>query len=108
MHRVAFFQILHDIGENGSYLPVVLSLALENTANKDELILRAGAEAGALLVDGMGDGVMIHSNNPQFHLDIDTLRQTSFNCYRAAACAPPRPTLYLVLRVAAHCSICKR
>ena len=30
------FQILHDIGENGSYLPVVLSLALENTANKDE------------------------------------------------------------------------
>ena len=85
----------------------MLSLALENTANKDELILRAGAEAGALLVDGMGDGVMIHSNNPQFHLDIDTLRQTSFNLLQNT-CAPPRPTLYLVLRVAAHCSICKR
>ncbi len=73
------FQILHDVGDNGAYLPVVHSLAFEGTADKDELILRAGAEAGALLVDGMGDGVMIHSNRPQFDLDLNTLRQTSFN-----------------------------
>lgn len=73
------FQILRDLGENGAKLPVVHSLAFENTASKDELILRAGFEAGALLVDGMGDGVMISSNNAQFDVDLNMLRQTSFN-----------------------------
>lgn len=73
------FQILRDLGENGAKLPVVHSLAFENTASKDELILRAGFEAGAMLVDGMGDGVMISSKNAQFDVDLNTLRQTSFN-----------------------------
>jgi (E)-4-hydroxy-3-methylbut-2-enyl-diphosphate synthase len=73
------FQILRDIGDNGAKLPVIHSLVLENTVDKDELILRSGFEAGALLVDGMGDGVMIHANNPSFTTDLNMLRQTSFN-----------------------------
>merc|ERR1711968_125823 len=73
------FQILRDLGENGAKIPVVHSLAFENTPTKDELILRTGFEAGALLVDGMGDGVMVSIKNPKFDVSLDTIRQTSFN-----------------------------
>lgn len=66
------FQLLND---RNSQLPVVHSLAFENIKDKDELILRSGVEAGALLVDGLGDGVMI--NAPGFETDL--LRTTSFN-----------------------------
>lgn len=66
------FQLLSD---RNSQLPVVHSLAFDTIKDKDELILRSGVEAGALLVDGLGDGVMI--NAPGF--DIELLRTTSFN-----------------------------
>lgn len=68
------FQLLSDIDSD---LPVVHSLAF-NPKSKDELILRAGFEAGALLVDGLGDGIMI-STPPIAGFDINLLRQTSFN-----------------------------
>jgi (E)-4-hydroxy-3-methylbut-2-enyl-diphosphate synthase len=40
-------------------IPVVHSVAFSQLKSKDDVILRCGAEAGALLVDGLGDGVMI-------------------------------------------------
>jgi (E)-4-hydroxy-3-methylbut-2-enyl-diphosphate synthase len=63
------------IADNKCDLPVVHSLAFSQLKNKDEMILRSGAEAGALLVDGLGDGIMISA--PGFELDL--LRTTSFN-----------------------------
>ena len=68
------FQILK---ECGSVLPVVHSLAFdeEKSKTRDELILRAGAEGGGLLVDGLGDGVMISA--PKY--DLNMLTTTSFN-----------------------------
>jgi len=67
------FQLLAD---RKSSLPVIHSLVYDgNNLDKDELILRAGSEAGALLVDGLGDGVMI--NSPSF--DLELLRSTSFS-----------------------------
>ena len=68
------FQLLAD---RGSELPVVHSLVFNSVKDKDDLILRCGSEAGALLVDGLGDGVMISTSNTQFGLDL--LRTTSFN-----------------------------
>ena len=65
------FQMLHDQQSN---LPVIHSLIL-SPKDKDELILRAGSEAGALLVDGLGDGVMISAQG----YDLDMLRLTSFS-----------------------------
>lgn len=48
--------------------------------DKDQLILRSGSEGGALLVDGLGDGVMISISNPSSEtFDLNTLRVTSFN-----------------------------
>ena len=58
-----------------SELPVVHSLAFNQVKDKDDLILRAGSEAGALLVDGLGDGIMLSA--PSW--DLETLRVTSFN-----------------------------
>ena len=67
------FQMLFDVG---CELPVVHSLAFApSTKSKDELILRAGSEAGALLVDGLGDGVMLSAAG----FDLELLRSTSFN-----------------------------
>lgn len=57
-------------------LPVIHSLHFEQVRDKDELILRAGFEAGALLVDGLGDGIMLSATN---HQDLHLLRTTSFN-----------------------------
>jgi len=65
------FQLLAD---RDIELPVIHSLKLA-VKDKDQLILRAGAEAGALLVDGLGDGVMLNAEN----FDTELLRTTSFN-----------------------------
>lgn len=42
---------------------------------RDDLVIKAGSEAGAMLVDGLGDGVMLEAPTQDF----DFLRTTSFN-----------------------------
>jgi (E)-4-hydroxy-3-methylbut-2-enyl-diphosphate synthase len=71
------FELLKQTDNN---MPVIHSLPLE-TANKEELILRAGAEAGALLVDGLGDGVMIDTvlDPTRTLFPLELVRTTSFN-----------------------------
>mmetsp|Transcript_33568 Transcript_33568/g.73983 ORF Transcript_33568/g.73983 Transcript_33568/m.73983 type:complete len:736 (+) Transcript_33568:90-2297(+) len=88
------FQMLSDIGSN---LPVIHAMgwgaALSNGQSdlvsdsgssgeitKDEAILRIGSEVGALLVDGLGDGVML--SDPGFGLE--TTRKTSFGLLQGA------------------------
>lgn len=44
------------------------------TACRDDLVIKAGSEAGAMLVDGLGDGVMLEAADHDF----DFLRTTSF------------------------------
>ena len=66
------FQLLANIN---SELPVVHSLALDKVKDKDELILRSGFEAGGLLVDGLGDGIMLSTSS----FELEMLRTTSFN-----------------------------
>ncbi len=72
------FQLL---GENSNNLPVIHSLAFDSLKDKDELILRSGFEAGASLVDGLGDGVMISVKDKKCEsfAPLEVLRQTSFN-----------------------------
>jgi (E)-4-hydroxy-3-methylbut-2-enyl-diphosphate synthase len=45
-------------------------------ATRDELVISAGSEVGALLVDGLGDGVLIEADTTEHELDY--LRTTSF------------------------------
>lgn len=42
---------------------------------RDDLVIGAGTNAGALLVDGLGDGVLLEALDQDF----DFLRNTSFN-----------------------------
>ncbi len=49
--------------------------------SRDELILTSGTEIGALLVDGLGDGVAIECPSE----DLDFLRTMSFGLLQASA-----------------------
>lgn len=42
---------------------------------RDDLVIGAGSNAGALLVDGLGDGVLLEAPDKDF----DFIRNTSFN-----------------------------
>lgn len=42
---------------------------------RDELVIGAGTNAGALLVDGLGDGILLEAADQDF----DFLRNTCFN-----------------------------
>jgi len=68
-------RVFQMIADRKSDIPVVHSLNFQQLKSKDEMILRSGSEAGALLVDGLGDGVMIAA--PGY--DVELLRTTSFN-----------------------------
>jgi len=57
--------------------PVILNFAY--TCSREDLIIQAAAECGALLCDGLGDGVWLEADE-----DIDFLRQLSFNILQAA------------------------
>lgn len=41
---------------------------------RDDLVIKAGSEAGALLVDGLGDGILLEAEDQNFEF----LRTTSF------------------------------
>jgi (E)-4-hydroxy-3-methylbut-2-enyl-diphosphate synthase len=45
------------------------------TKCRDDLVIAAGTNIGALLVDGLGDGVLLEAP----HRDFEFLRDTSFN-----------------------------
>lgn len=64
-------------------LPVIHHCSYNQLNDKDDLILRAGSEAGALLVDGLGDGVLISTSSPSV-FNIEMLRTTSFNLLQGA------------------------
>eukprot|EP00271_Cylindrocystis_brebissonii_P010368 TRINITY_DN26543_c0_g1_i1.p1 TRINITY_DN26543_c0_g1~~TRINITY_DN26543_c0_g1_i1.p1 ORF type:complete len:762 (+),score=157.02 TRINITY_DN26543_c0_g1_i1:234-2519(+) len=59
---------------NGLEFPVIHHLRFPEDAHKDDVVIRSGSEAGALLVDGLGDGVMLEAPG----LDFDFLRNSSF------------------------------
>jgi len=51
-----------------------ISFSNNPTFCRDELVIKAGSEAGAMLVDGLGDGVFLEAADQDF----DFLRSTSF------------------------------
>jgi (E)-4-hydroxy-3-methylbut-2-enyl-diphosphate synthase len=53
----------------------LFQLILFSPLCRDDLVIGAGTDAGALLVDGLGDGVLIEAPDQDF----DFLRNTSFN-----------------------------
>ncbi|KAH9288308.1 hypothetical protein KI387_032425 [Taxus chinensis] len=60
--------------ENALNFPVIHHLQFPEGTHKDDLVIGAGSQAGALLVDGLGDGLMLEAQDQDF----DFLRNTSF------------------------------
>jgi (E)-4-hydroxy-3-methylbut-2-enyl-diphosphate synthase len=63
--------------EQGSTVPVLLNFSYD--CSTEDLVIASAAECGALLADGLGDGVWL-----QGPYEIDFLRQLSFSILQAA------------------------
>ena len=55
-------------------IPVIHHISFPDGAERDEVIIASGAQVGALMVDGRGDGLAIECATE----DLDFLRTTSF------------------------------
>lgn len=60
---------------NGLNFPVIHHIDFPKSIDRDGLVIGAGSNVGALLVDGLGDGVLLEAANQEFEF----LRDTSFN-----------------------------
>jgi (E)-4-hydroxy-3-methylbut-2-enyl-diphosphate synthase len=63
------------LSENALDFPVIHHIQFPNSTHRDDLVIGAGSNAGALLVDGLGDGILLEAPDQDF----DFLRNTSFN-----------------------------
>ncbi|KAE9616675.1 putative (E)-4-hydroxy-3-methylbut-2-enyl-diphosphate synthase (ferredoxin) [Lupinus albus] len=63
------------LANNSLSFPVIHHIQFPNGVHRDDLVIGAGANAGALLVDGLGDGLLLEAPDKDF----DFLRNTSFN-----------------------------
>ncbi|KAK9664020.1 hypothetical protein RND81_14G014300 [Saponaria officinalis] len=63
------------LSDNALNFPVIHHIQFPTGAHRDDLVIRAGTCAGALLVDGLGDGVLLEAPDQDFEF----LRDTSFN-----------------------------
>ncbi|XP_027343597.1 4-hydroxy-3-methylbut-2-en-1-yl diphosphate synthase (ferredoxin), chloroplastic isoform X2 [Abrus precatorius] len=63
------------LSDNSLNFPVVHHIQFPKGIHRDDLVIGAGSDAGALLVDGLGDGVLLEAPDKDFEF----LRNTSFN-----------------------------
>lgn len=63
------------LSDNALNFPVIHHIQFPSGIHRDDLVIRAGTYAGCLLVDGLGDGVLLEAPDQEF----DFLRNTSFN-----------------------------
>ncbi|KAL1827644.1 hypothetical protein ACET3Z_006056 [Daucus carota] len=63
------------LSENSLNFPVIHHIQFPKGIHRDDLVIGAGANAGSLLVDGLGDGILLEAPDQDF----DFLRNTSFN-----------------------------
>jgi (E)-4-hydroxy-3-methylbut-2-enyl-diphosphate synthase len=63
------------LSENSLNFPVIHHIQFPNGIHRDDLVIGAGTNAGALLVDGLGDGLLLEAPDKDF----DFIRNTSFN-----------------------------
>nr|AHA11129.1 chloroplast 4-hydroxy-3-methylbut-2-enyl diphosphate synthase [Picrorhiza kurrooa] len=63
------------LSENSLEFPVVHHIQFPKAIHRDDLVIGAGTNAGGLLVDGLGDGILLEAHDQDFEF----LRNTSFN-----------------------------
>lgn len=68
-------RLLEYLEDNTLNFPVIHHLQFSEGTDRDDLVIAAGSNVGALLVDGLGDGILLEASDQDF----DFLRNTSFN-----------------------------
>ena len=68
--------------DNGIELPVVIDRSY-NELSEDELRLYASTDIGGLLIDGLGDGVMLSSADPMDTASLKLFNETAFGILQA-------------------------
>ncbi|KAF6167890.1 hypothetical protein GIB67_027668 [Kingdonia uniflora] len=63
------------LAENALNFPVIHHIEFPKGIHRDDLVIGAGSNVGALLVDGLGDGLLLDAQDQDF----DFIRNTSFN-----------------------------
>ncbi|XP_022159011.1 4-hydroxy-3-methylbut-2-en-1-yl diphosphate synthase (ferredoxin), chloroplastic [Momordica charantia] len=63
------------LSENALNFPVIHHIQFPKGIHRDDLVIGAGSNVGALLVDGLGDGILLEASDKDF----DFVRNTSFN-----------------------------
>ncbi|WVY99351.1 hypothetical protein V8G54_025421 [Vigna mungo] len=63
------------LSDNSLNFPVIHHIQFPNGIHRDDLVIGAGSDAGALLVDGLGDGLLLEALDKDFEF----IRNTSFN-----------------------------
>lgn len=63
------------LSDNSLNFPVLHHMQFPSGSHRDDLVISAGANVGALLVDGLGDGLLLEAPDQDF----DFIRNTSFN-----------------------------
>ncbi|RWR83944.1 4-hydroxy-3-methylbut-2-en-1-yl diphosphate synthase ferredoxin, chloroplastic [Cinnamomum micranthum f. kanehirae] len=63
------------LSENSLNFPVIHHMQFPEGIHRDDLVIGAGSSVGALLVDGLGDGLFLEAPDQDF----DFVRNTSFN-----------------------------
>jgi (E)-4-hydroxy-3-methylbut-2-enyl-diphosphate synthase len=67
-------RVFETFARAGVTLPVIHHLVFPSSADKDAVVIGGGSQAGALLVDGLGDGVLVEAPS----LALDAVRTLSF------------------------------
>jgi len=68
-------RVFEALQSNGINLPVIHQFEFDDSFSRDDLVIQAGTFGGALLMDGLGDGVMLDA--PSFEHSF--LTSTAFN-----------------------------
>jgi len=69
-------RVFEELIKIGAKVPVIHHMMFAADAVKDAIVIESGAQAGGLLCDGLGDGIMIEHANKAISLEY--LRKTSF------------------------------
>ena len=69
-------RFMEHVQNTGSTLPVLHHLVFDETTPEEELVIVGSCDVGALLMDGLGDGILLESRNPA--IPTSYLRSTSF------------------------------
>jgi (E)-4-hydroxy-3-methylbut-2-enyl-diphosphate synthase len=79
-------RIIFELIEQGCNMPIVVHRTYEHVTT-DELLIYAATDVGGLLIDGLGDGIMLTIKKEETSKDLDLIKilnQTSFGILQAA------------------------